>query len=106
MPMGRIEIEEIGVGRWVAEIEAGRQSRRHVVRAATVEEAIDAAYAAYRELVPQDKAPEPAGQEQKVDPALFPPKPAAASNDDPNLSWKAPVGKVRAQRMRRNGHAA
>jgi hypothetical protein len=61
MPLGRIEIEEVGAGRWIAEVEAGgTAARRDVVRAETIEGIIDAAYARYREFVPEDRVPAPA----------------------------------------------
>ena len=62
MPLSRIEIEQIGPGRWVAEVEAGGSSavRRHVA-APSFDEMVLAVVEAHAELTapPAVKAPVP-----------------------------------------------
>ena len=89
MPMTHIEIEELGGNRWVAEVQAGRVARREVVRSDSVEGIIDAAYAAFRRMVPSDPVVPAKTVAQPIDETLLPPMPPA------------PVGRHGAMQKRR-----
>jgi hypothetical protein len=57
MPLTRVEIEEIGPGKWVAEVEGGGTSAvRRNVRGSSFDEIILAVVDAHNELVPAPKA--------------------------------------------------
>ena len=89
MPMTRIEIEELAGNKWVAEVQAGRVARREVVRSDSAEGIIDAVYATFRRMVPNDPKTPARTVAQPIDESLLPHKPIP------------PIGKHGAMQKRR-----